>query len=59
MDTILPKCRCLHVRSELITRLKKAIAAPEDAKTFLLEVLKFILTVAMIMVTGVVLLMVG
>jgi hypothetical protein len=37
----------------------KALALPEDAMTFLLEIAKFLATVALTMVTAVILLMMG
>lgn len=59
VDTIFPKHRCLDARSELIAFLKEALATPKDARIFVLEVLKFILTLGLIIATGVVLLMLG
>ena len=59
VDILLPRSRTLDAGIEPIVSLRKVMAAPEDAKTFLLEILKFVLTVGLIMATGVVLLMVG
>jgi hypothetical protein len=58
VDTMLPKCQYLHSPLELMAHLRRALAFSEDAKTFLLETLKFMTTVALIMATGVILLMI-
>ena len=56
---MLPKPQYLHAPQELMAHLRKALAVPEDAKTFVVEILKFVTTVTLIMATGVVLLMMG
>jgi hypothetical protein len=59
VDTNVPEYQCLHAQLEFMAHLRRALAAPEDAMTFLLEILKFLGTVALIMVTAVILLMAG
>lgn len=59
MDTILLECQCRPSRLEFMAPIRKALAAPADAITFLREILRFLGTVALIMVTGVILLMLG
>jgi hypothetical protein len=59
MDTILPEYQCLPSRLESLAHLRKALAVPEDARTCLREILKFLGTVALLVATGVILLMVG
>lgn len=62
MDVLLPECRCLYPGLKFGARIKQwsqALALPEDAGTYLLETLKFLGTVALVVVTGVLLLMAG
>ena len=59
MDAILPKYHYLHGLPEIKAHLRQALAAPEDAMTFLLEILKFLGTLALIMVTALIMLMAG
>jgi hypothetical protein len=49
----------LHSWPQFSTPGRKTLAASEDAMALLLEILKFLGTVALIMVTGLVLLMAG
>ena len=42
-----------------IKQLRQALALPEDAMTLLLEILKFLATWALILATGVILLLAG
>lgn len=60
MDVFLPRCRCQPFRLKVAARMKqwgKALVIPEDAAAVSLEVLKFLATVALIAVNGVILLM--
>jgi hypothetical protein len=62
MDAYLSGCRYLQPGLKFTARLKQlwqALALPEDATTYLLEISKFLATVALILVTGVLLLLVG
>ena len=62
MNVSLPECPCLHPGLKFAARMKQlsqALAIPEDATTYLLEILKFLGTLALIMVTALILLMVG
>ena len=62
MDVFLPEYQYLYAGPKYKTRmqeLKKALALPEEATTYLLEILKFGATVALIMVTAVLLMMAG
>ena len=60
MDVFLSECRYLHFGLKFTARLKQwwqALALPEDAMTYLLEIVKFLATLALILATGVILLM--
>lgn len=60
MDVFLPECRCLSYRLKVATHLKQlgeALAIPEEAFTVGLEILKFLSTLALIALTGLILLM--
>jgi hypothetical protein len=62
MDVFLPECRYLHAEPKFTTRLKQvrpALALPEDAMTYLVEITKFLATGALILATGVLLLLLG
>ena len=62
MDVFLPECQYLHPGLKFTARMKQwrqALALPEDAMTYLLEIPKFLGTVALILVTAVIMLMAG
>jgi hypothetical protein len=62
MDVFLPAYQELHPGPKLTARLKQwsqTLAIPEDATTFLLEILKFLGIVALILVSTLILLMAG
>ena len=62
MDVFLPECRYLHAGPKFTARMKQlsqTLAIPADARTVLLEILKFLGTLALIMVTALILLMAG
>jgi hypothetical protein len=62
MDVILPAYQELHPCPKITARLKQwsqTLAIPEDATTFLLEILKFLGIVALILVGALILLMAG
>jgi hypothetical protein len=59
MDAILAKYHYLQTLPEIKAHLRQALAAPEDAMAFLLEILKFLGTLALIMVTALIMLMAG
>jgi len=62
VDVLLPECRYLRPEPKFAALMKqgrRALALPEEAATVLLEVAKFLATVALITATGVLLLMVG
>ncbi len=62
MDVYLPECRYLQAGPKFPVRMKQlrnAVILPEDARTYLLEISKFLATVALIAATGVLLLMLG
>lgn len=62
MDVFLSECQYLHPGPKIAARMKQwsqALAIPEDASAFLLEILKFLATVALIMVSAVIMLMAG
>ncbi len=62
MDVFLPEYQCLYSGPKFTARmkeLKKALALPEEAATYLLEILKFGATVALIVLTAVILMMAG
>jgi hypothetical protein len=62
MDVFLPECRYLQAGPKFTARLKQvrqALALPEDAMTYLVEITKFLATGALILATGVLLLLLG
>lgn len=60
MDVFLPEYQCLYFGPKSrMKELKKALALPEEAATYLLEILKFGATVALIVLTAVILMMAG
>jgi hypothetical protein len=62
MDAILPECRYLSPGLKFTARIKQwrqALALPEDASTYLLEIAKFLATGALILATGLLLLLLG
>ncbi len=62
MDVFVPECQYLAPGPKLTVRMKqirKALALPEDASIYLLEISKFLATGALILATGVLLLMMG
>ena len=62
VDVSLPECQCLYPGLKFTARMKQwsqALAIPEDAVTCLQEILKFLGTLALIMVTALIMLMAG
>jgi len=62
VDVFLPEYQYLHPGLKFTARIKQlsqALAIPEDAMTVLLEILKFLGTLALIMVTALIMLMAG
>jgi len=62
VDVFLPEYQYLHPGPKFAARMKqwwKALAVPEDAMTFLLEIAKLLATVALTIITAVILLMAG
>ena len=62
MDVSIPECPYLHPGLKLTTFMKQwrqTLAIPDDAATGLLEILKFLGTLALILVTAVIMLMAG
>jgi len=62
MDVLLPECRYLYPGLKFAARIKQwrqALALPADAATFLLEVVKFLATAALILASALVMLMTG
>ncbi len=62
MDAFLSECRYVQAGPKFTARMKQwrqALALPEDAATYLLEIVKFLATGALILATGVLLLMLG
>jgi hypothetical protein len=60
VDVFLPECRGLNFRLKVAVHLKnlgEALALPEEAATLGLEILKFLATLGLITVTGLILLM--
>jgi hypothetical protein len=60
VDVLLPECRCLNFRLKVaahLNRLGEALAIPGDAVAVGREILKFLATLALIAVYGLVLLM--
>ena len=62
MDVSLPECPYLQPDLKFTARMKQlsqALAIPEDAGIYLLEILKFLGTLALILVTALIMLMAG
>ena len=62
MDVSLPECPYLQPDLKFAARLKQlsqTLAIPEDAMTGLLEILKFLGTLGLILVTALIMLMAG
>ncbi len=62
MNVFVPECQYLPPGLKLAARLKQfrlALALPEDAGTYLLEIARFLATGASILATGVLLFMLG
>jgi hypothetical protein len=62
VDASLPECPYLQPELKFAARLKQlsqALAVPEDAGTYLLEILKFLGTMGLILVTALIMLMAG
>ena len=62
MDLLLPECPCLHPGLKVTALMKQAsqaLALPADATTYLLEILKFLGTLGLIVVTALIMLMAG
>ena len=62
MDLSLPECPCLHPGLKFTARLRhlsQTLAFPEDTMTYLLEILKFLGTLGLILVTALIMLMAG
>ncbi|MHB9075397.1 MAG: hypothetical protein ACYC6G_17970 [Desulfobaccales bacterium] len=62
MDVFLPAYHDLHPGLKLTARLKQwsqTLALPEDATTYLLEIVKFLGIVALLLVSALILLMAG
>ena len=62
MDVFLPGCQYLPSGPKFTARIKpwwQALALPEDAMTYVVEITRFLATGALILATGVLLLMLG
>jgi len=62
VDVFVPECQYLHAGPKFTARMRQwsqALAIPADALTILLEILKLLGTLALIMVTALILLMAG
>ena len=62
MDAILPEYQYLQHGLKCVARMKQwrqALALPEDAATYLVEITKFLAAVALIATTGLLLLLAG
>ncbi|MHB8069377.1 MAG: hypothetical protein ACYDIC_15915 [Desulfobaccales bacterium] len=62
MDAILPECQYLQSGLKSRAQMKQwrqALALPEDAGTYLVEITKFLATVALLATTGLLLLLAG
>ena len=62
VDVSLHECQCLYPGLKFTARLKQlsqGLAIPADAMTYLLEIVKFLGTLALIMVTALIMLMAG
>jgi hypothetical protein len=62
VDVSLPECPYLHSGLKCAARMKQlsqAFAIPEDAGTYILEIVKFLGILALIMATALIMLMAG
>jgi hypothetical protein len=62
VDVSLPDCPYLHPGLKLTARMRQlsqTLTIPEDSMTYLLEILKFLGTLALILVTALIMLMAG
>ncbi len=62
MDAILPECQYLQPGLKSRAQMqpwRQALALPEDAGTYLVEIAKFLATVALIATSGLLLLLAG
>jgi hypothetical protein len=62
VDVLVSECRCLTFKLKLAARLKRmgeALALPAEAAAVAREILKFVATLALIAVYGLILLMLG
>jgi hypothetical protein len=62
VDVSLPECPYLQPDLKFAARMKQlsqTLAIPEDAATYLLEILKFLGTLGLILVTALIMLMAG
>ncbi|MEW6659719.1 MAG: hypothetical protein AB1424_13765 [Thermodesulfobacteriota bacterium] len=62
MDAILPESQCRQPGLQGAARMqqwRQAMALPEDAGTYLLEITRFLATVALLATTGLLLLLAG
>jgi hypothetical protein len=62
VDLSLSQCPCLHPGLKVTARLRQlsqTLAFPEDSLTYLLEILKFLGTLGLILVTALIMLMAG
>ena len=62
MDVFLPECRYLQLRLKFTARngqWRQILDLPEDAGTYYLEILKFLVSGALILATAVLLLLLG
>ena len=62
MDVFVPECQYLRSGPKFSVRIKtwrQALALPEDAMAYLVEITKFLATGALILATGVLLLLLG
>lgn len=62
MNVYLSECQYLHSGLKFSSRMKhwrQALVLPQDAPTYLLEITKFLATLALILATGVLLLLLG
>jgi hypothetical protein len=62
VDVSLPDCPCLQPDLKFAARMKQltqALALPDDAGTYLVEILKFLGTLGLILVTALIMLMAG
>jgi hypothetical protein len=62
VNVSIPECPCLHPGFKLATFMKQwrqTLAVPADAPAFLLEIAKFLGTLALILATALIMLMAG